>query len=701
MVKQKAYFFLKSQDAIIHSFVDIDIKKNDIYYFSLDDDSKNRFCISERTFMRETKDLLVELAFAKGQKSSLYLKKEHLNYSLDLEIKDILLTHEKIRIKYLLNEIEYLLKIELVGENMSIIKELEQEVKEKIEHIGYEMEHFSLLPSNRPDLGDYQINEAMSLAKKYHENPNFIAEKIAEELKKDRNFSNVSVVAPGFINLTLTNEFLLNSMNKIQKDMNTNIDHVESKKIMMDYGGANIAKTLHVGHLRSANIGEAVKRLARLLGHTVISDAHFGDIGRQSGMVISEIKRRYPNLSYFDEHYEGNYEDIDYTITPEELGEIYPLASTKAKEDESRMQEVAEITKQLEEGHKGYQALWNKIKDVSIEDIKEIYKKINTDFDLLEGESDCYSYIPETLEIIKNSGKLEKSEGAHIISVKKEEDNGPMPPLIVIQSNGSTLYATRELATLHSRIVRFSPEEIWYFADTRQALYFEQVFRASKLTKLADDSINLEFCGFGTMTGNDGRPFKTRDGGVMTLQNLITMVKEEILKHINKDIVKSDESEKIAEIVGIAALKYADFLSFRTKDYIFDPIKFTDVEGKTGPYLLYSTIRMKSLLQKADMKNLENISFKQFRGTSDRNIALTILKLPTILKKSLEVKSLNEIAEYIYKLTSLYNTFYAENKILTEENEDLKMSWIALTKVVYDTNMLLLDTLGIEVPEKM
>ena len=320
---------------------------------------------------------------------------------------------------------------------------------------------------------------------------------------------------------------------------------------------------------------------------------------------------------------------------------------------------------------------------------------------MFDGESDCYSYIPETLEIIKNSGKLEKSEGAHIISVKKEEDNGPMPPLIVIQSNGSTLYATRELATLHSRIVRFSPEEIWYFADTRQALYFEQVFRASKLTKLVDDSINLEFCGFGTMTGNDGRPFKTRDGGVMTLQNLITMVKEEILKHINKDIVKSDESEKIAEIVGIAALKYADFLSFRTKDYIFDPIKFTDVEGKTGPYLLYSTIRMKSLLQKADMKNLENISFKQFRGTSDRNIALTILKLPTVLKKSLEVKSLNEIAEYIYKLTSLYNTFYAENKILTEENEDLKMSWIALTKVVYDTNMLLLDTLGIEVPEKM
>lgn len=584
---------------------------------------------------------------------------------------------------------------------MSIIKELEQTVKQMILGIGYEVEQFSLLPSGRPDLGDYQINEAMNLAKKYHKNPMVIAEEIVTVLKENKNFTNINVASPGFINLTLTDEFLINSMNKIQEDMNNNIDHVEQKKIMMDYGGANIAKTLHVGHLRSANIGEAVKRLARLLGYTVISDAHFGDMGRQSGMVISEIKRRYPHLAYFADNYTGDYDKVDYTITAEELGEIYPYASTKAKEDEIRMQEVAEITKQLEEGHKGYTALWNKIKKVSMEDIQQLYKKINTDFDLLEGESDCYPYIPETLEILEKSGKLENSEGAKIISVKKEEDNSPMPPLVVIKSNGSTLYATRELATLHSRMTRFAPDEIWYFADTRQALYFEQVFRASKLTKLVDEKVNLEFCGFGTMTGSDGKPFKTRDGGVMTLQELITMVKEEIKKRMNKDIADAEESEQIAEIVGIAALKYADFLSFRAKDYVFEPIKFTDVEGKTGPYLLYSTIRMKSLLVKSDEKNIKDISFKQFKGTSDRNIALTILKLPTILKRSLEIKSLNEIAEYLYKLTSLYNTFYAENKILTEENCDFQTSWIALTKLVYETNLLLLHTLGIEVPEKM
>lgn len=584
---------------------------------------------------------------------------------------------------------------------MSIIKELEKEVELIIENAGYKVENFVFTPSSRPDLGDYQINEAMSLAKKYQENPRFIAEKIKVELEKDNRFTNINIAGPGFINITLTDEFLLDSMNKSLKDINNNIDRVEGKKIMMDYGGANIAKTLHVGHLRSANIGEAVKRLAKLLGHEVISDVHFGDIGRQSGMVISEIKERYPHLPYFDEEYKEDYNDVDFSITPEELGEIYPTASTKAKEDPSRMEEVVEITKQLEEGNPAYKALWDKIKAVSIKDITAVYKRLNTEFDLLEGESDCYPYIKETMEIIENSGRLIESEGAKIVEVKKENDNSPMPPLVVIKSNDGTLYATRDLATIHSRKIRFSPDEIWYFADNRQALYFEQVFRTSYLTKLVDESMHLEFSGFGTMTGPDGRPFKTRDGGVMTLKELIETIKEETLKRINIEIVEEEKQEETAEMIAIAALKYADFLPFRTKDYVFDPIKFTDLEGKTGPYLLYSTVRMKSLLEKSTKEGINTVSFHKLKGTTDRLLALTILKMPMVLTKSLEVKSLNEIAEYLYKLTSTYNSFYAENKVLTEEDENLKDSWIALTKLTFNINSMLLETLGIKVPEKM
>ena len=536
---------------------------------------------------------------------------------------------------------------------MSIIKELEKEVEEKIKKAGYKCENFVFTPSSRPDLGDYQINDAMALAKVYQEPPRAIAEKIVKELEMDNRFTNMNIAGPGFINITLSDEFLISSMNKILEDINNNIDRVSGKKIMMDYGGANIAKTLHVGHLRSANIGEAVKRLARLLGHEVISDVHFGDIGRQSGMVISEIKERYPHLPYFDEEYRGNYDEIDFSITPEELGEIYPTASIKAKEDEAKMDEVIKITKELEEGKAAYVSLWNKIKEVSIEDITAVYKRINTEFDLLEGESDCYPYIKETINIMEKSGLLEESEGAKIINVKREEDNSPMPPLVVIKSNDGTLYATRDLATIHSRMKRFSPDEIWYFVDNRQALYFEQVFRASMLTGLVKEETNLEFFGFGTMTGNDGRPFKTRDGGVMTLKDLIASIKEETLKRINIDIVEEEKREETAEMIAIAALKYADFLPFRTKDYVFDPVKFTDLEGKTGPYLLYSTVRMKSLLEKVEKDGIKEISFHKLKGTNDRLLALTILKMPMVLKKSLEVKSLNEIAEYLYKLTSI------------------------------------------------
>ena len=581
---------------------------------------------------------------------------------------------------------------------MSIIKELELKIKDLIKEAGYEVEPFVLTPSSRPELGDYQINDAMKLAKTYHESPVAIANKIVEKLSSSKDLTNINIAGPGFINVTLSDEFLIESLNKMSEDLKNNVDMVEKKRIFMDYGGANIAKTLHVGHLRSANIGEAVKRLAKYLGHEVICDVHFGDIGRQSGMVISEIKRRYPELDFFNENFTGNYDDIELNITEEELGEIYPTASIAAKNDEKRMEEVVQITKELEDGFPAYVSLWNKIKEISIKDIKKVYKEINTEFDLYEGETECYEYIPELVEYLEKGNYLRDSEDAKVIDVIKEEDSSPMPPLVFIKSNGGTLYATREIATLYSRVKRFNPDEFWYFTDIRQSLYFEQVFRASKKTKIVDEKTSLNHYGFGTMNGKDGKPFKTRDGGVMSLKELIKIITEETGKRLNTEIVEEEKREETAKMIGIAALKYADLIPYRETDYIFDPEKFTSLEGKTGPYLLYSTIRIKSLLGKVEEGNY---NFKKMNNKEDRKVALELLKFPRALTKSLEEKSLNELADYIYRLTSSYNTFYNENRVVTEEDNELKSTWVALSRLVYNTNLEILNILGLNIPEKM
>jgi len=581
---------------------------------------------------------------------------------------------------------------------MSIIKKLEIEICEKINKLGYNLTKVTLNPSSRPEFGEYQINDAMSLGKELKKNPREVAEEIIEELKKDPRFINLNIAGPGFINLSLSDDFYIDSINQMLEDITVNIDKTNPKKIFMDYGGANIAKTLHVGHLRSANIGEALKRLTKLLGNEVISDVHFGDIGRQSGMVIYEIKERYPSLNYFDESYTGDYEELPISV--EDLQEIYPLASTKAKENEEIMEQVREITYQIEQGHRGYTELWNRVKELSIKDIKSIYNRLNTTFDLWEGETDCYPYIPEMINNLKKKNLIYESEGALVIDVIEETDKEPMPPLVVLKGNGGTVYQTRELATLLSREERFSPDEIWYLTDNRQELYFKQVFRAAKKAGIVKENTELKYFGFGTMNGLDGKPFKTRTGGVMNLVDLMEMVKEETTKRINIDIVGEDKKEETAEIIAMAALKYADFLSFRSKDYIFDVSKFADLEGKTGPYLLYSTVRMKSLLEKSGI-NPTKESRKQLKNNSDKDVIQVLLRLPVVLNKAYEEKSLNEIADYLYKLTSTYNKFYSENHILTCEDSSLKNAWLSLTKIVYDTNKLLLNTLGIDIPEKM
>lgn len=582
---------------------------------------------------------------------------------------------------------------------MSIITNLEKEIKGIIKNAGYEIENFSLQPSSRVDLGDYQINDAMSLAKTYHKNPHQIAEDIKNELEKSPKFTNINVAGPGFINISLKDEYLVEILNMINNDINTIIDKREPKNIILDYGGANVAKALHVGHLRSANIGEAIKRLATLLGYSVIGDAHLGDYGRPLGFVVLEIKKRYPDLPYFDESYTGDYSEVELPITNEDLEKIYPEASQKAKDDEAYLEEGRDVTAKIQSHVRGYYDLWKKVIEISKSDIKKVYDELNVHFELWLGESDAAEYFDELKEIFEKENLLEDSNGAKIVDVKEDTDKAPMPPLLFLKSNGTISYATTDLATILQRQKQYHPDEIWYCTDARQELHFTQVFRSARKAHLVDEDQKLDWFGFGTMNGSDGKPFKTRDGGVMSLKGLIDLVNEETLKRINKDTVSEEEKDKVARTVAIATLKYADFIPYRGTDYIFELEKFADLEGKTGPYLLYSTIRMKSLLAKA--KELTQDTSKVVSTKTEKDIVLTILNLPNILNKALDSKSLNDIAEYIYKLTSLYNKFYSENKIITEEDLEKRESWLVLTNIVYNINMMLLDVLGIPVPEKM
>lgn len=582
---------------------------------------------------------------------------------------------------------------------MSIIKELNEDISKLVKEAGYETENLVLQPSGRRDLGEFQLNDAMTLAKTYKKSPRIIAEDIIKVLEQDNRFTNLNIAGPGFINITLTDKYLGELLTKIYENKNLNIDKRPRKKIILDYGGANVAKALHVGHLRSANIGEALKRLATLLGYEVIGDAHLGDYGRPLGLVVLEIKKRYPELPYFDEAYTGDFSEVEPPITNSDLEEIYPYASNKSKEDENYLEEAREITLKIQNHERGYYDLWKKVVEISKKDIKQVYDMLNVNFELWLGESDAAEYLDELTKIYEESNVLIESEGAQIIEVKEDSDTSPMPPLLFKRSNGTVSYETTDLATILQRQKEIKPDEIWYCVDARQGLHFDQVFRAARKVKLIEDKVVLEHIGFGTMNGKDGKPFKTRDGGVMSLKGLIALVEEETRKKINPDTVEEDMREEVAKTVAIAALKYADLLPFRGTDYIFEPEKFADLEGKTGPYLLYSTIRMKSLLTKGE--NFEIGKITKFKSETEKDIALTVLRLPTILNKALDSRSLNDITEYIYKLTSLYNKFYAENKILTEEDKELQKSWLTLTKIVYDINMTLLDVLAIKVPEKM
>lgn len=572
---------------------------------------------------------------------------------------------------------------------MSLIKETEIYLEKILKDLGYE-EKCNLVSSSVPSLGQFQLNIAMPLAKKYHKNPKDIANEIVNKL--DNRFVNINIAGPGFINLSFKDDIICKYMNKVLNDFNNHVDKEKQKTIIIDYGGANAAKALHVGHMRSANIGEAIKRIAKLYGNKVIGDVHLGDLGRQSGMLISELMLEQPNLVFFDENYQGEYPKVN--LTADDLGRMYPKASIAAKEDPKRMEQVRKISKEVEEGRRGYLELWRQMVEISSVEIKKVYKKLNCEFDLWDGEMNALKYIPDVLELMKPY--LYESDGAMVMDVKEDTDKKEIPPLMVLKSDGSSKYETRDLATIYKRIKNYNPDEIWYVVDERQALNFVQVFRGSYKSNLVPNTTKLYHYGFGTINGTDGRPFKTRDGGVMQLSTLIDMVKTEISKRMKEDI-EEEEKQDIVEKLTIATIKYADLLPYRKTDYIFDPIKFSSLDGKTGPYIMYTLVRCKSILKN---NNLDNYKI-DIINDNIRDIYVKIINLSNELYKSYKNASPNILCEYLYELCNLYNKFYNDINISNQKDINLKNNYLSLTKLVLDTINNLLSVLAISPVDRM
>lgn len=579
-----------------------------------------------------------------------------------------------------------------------------EELSAAFEKAGYDSSYGKVGVSNRLDLCEYQCNGAMAGAKAYKKAPFMIADDVVGNLADSKVFSMKEMVKPGFINLKVSEEFLADYLKEMEKDEKLGADTAkEPKTIVIDYGGPNVAKPLHVGHLRSAIIGESIKRIGRFVGHKVIGDVHLGDWGLQMGLIITELKHRQPELVYFDDSYTGEYPaEAPFTIS--ELEEIYPCASGKSKEDEAYRQEALEATHLLQQGKPGYMALWNHIMSVSVTDLKRNYANLNVSFDLWKKESDAQPYIPDMVEMMKEKGFAYEDQGALVVDVKEETDTKEIPPCMLLKSDGASLYTTTDLATIVERMKLFQPDEILYVVDKRQELHFIQVFRCARKTGLVKEDTRLSFLGFGTMNGKDGKPFKTREGGVMRLENLIADIDEEMFtKIVENRSVRDKDARDTAKIVGLAAIKYGDLSNQATKDYIFDVDRFTSFEGNTGPYILYTIVRIKSILNRYVEAggNLEAGEILPASNGSEKNLMLQLSGFGSMIESAFEEKAPHKICAYIYEVSNAFNSFYHETKILSEENQAQKESYIRLlqlTKRVLETSI---DLLGFEAPDKM
>lgn len=594
-------------------------------------------------------------------------------------------------------------------ENMKkLVDILKESMESGFEKAGYDKKYGFVSVSNRPDLCQYQCNGAMAAAKEYKKAPIQIASDVVELLKEDSVFGKIEAVNPGFINITVSGEVLADRTGKMMSEDRFGLEKPPvSKKVVIDYGGPNVAKPLHVGHLRSAIIGESVKRIMRYMGDEVIGDVHLGDWGLQIGLIITELKKRQPDLPYFQEDFQGDYpEEAPFTIS--DLEEIYPYASGYSKEHEDYLLEAQQATAKLQDGDRGYRALWEHILHVSIADLKKNYEKLNVEFDLWKKESDAQPYIPDMIEKMKQDGLAYESEGALVVDVTEETDKKEIPPCIVVKSNGATLYATTDLATIVEREKLFQPDEIVYLADKRQSMHFTQVFRVTKKAGLTGKDTELVFIGFGTMNGKDGKPFKTRDGGVLRLQTLREEINEEVYKKMKENRDYEDgEAREIAEKVGLAAIKYGDLSNQASKDYIFDLERFTSFEGNTGPYILYTIVRIKSLLGKyaegggkLDQKGNPELLLVP-ENASETDLYLTLGKYADAIEAAYAEKAPHKVCQFIYELSESFNRFYHENKILGNEDPKKKTSYIQLLVLVKNVLEQCIDLLGLSAPERM
>ena len=579
---------------------------------------------------------------------------------------------------------------------------IEEYLKSAFKKAGYEIETVNVAPCAIPEMGDFQCIDALSMAKTYHKAPVMIAQDVARNIEDNEAIASCTVAGPGYLNIFVADKFLseytTEYVNSIQ---NFNFKDIDYRKTIIDYGGANIAKPLHVGHLRSANIGESIKRIVRRVGNETLGDVHLGDWGLQMGMVISEIQHRQPGLVYFDKDYQGEYPK-EPPITIKDLETLYPEANAKAKADEKRMEQAKQATFDLQNGRRGYVALWKHIISLSKKDLKATYDSLNVHFDLWLGESDTQKYYEQVISEIKNKGLAYESEGALVVDVAKENDNIEVPPFILLKSDGAVLYSTTDLATIVQREKEYDAKRIIYVVDNRQSLHFTQLFRCAEKTKITNTPIEYHFVGFGTMNGKDGRPYKTRDGGVMQLKDLISEIKDKALEKVKQaknDMTYSDEEMlEISNKVAISALKFADLCIYRTKDYNFDPDKFCSFDGKTGPYILYTIARAKSILRKASCE----IDYSFFNVQNcDRKLVNLLISYDAEILKSYNELAPSYICDFVYKLANQFNSFYAKCNIISEQDEHKKQSWLALTEYTLKIMEDAMSLLGIETLEKM
>ena len=585
-----------------------------------------------------------------------------------------------------------------------LLEMISEEMGKAFEEAGYDAALGRVTVSNRPDLCEYQCNGAMAGAKQYHKAPIMIANDVAAKLQESKVFAEVSAVAPGFLNLKLTESFICEFLTGMAADEKFGMEpFAKQEKIIIDYGGPNVAKPLHVGHLRSAIIGESIKRICRYAGHDVIGDIHLGDWGLQMGLIIYELQLRKPQLPYYDESFDGEYPaEAPFTIS--ELEEIYPTASGKSKEDAAYKEKAMEATFKLQSGVRGYRALWNHIIRVSVEDLKKNYENLNVEFDLWKGESDVQELIPGMVDDMKKGGFAYLSDGALVVDVKEETDTKEIPPCMILKSDGAALYNTTDLATIQDRMAKYQPDKLIYLTDKRQDLYFEQVFRCARKTGLVKPETELIHIGFGTMNGKDGKPFKTRTGGVMRLEYLIKEINDEMFKKIMDGHAESEEeAAKTAKIVGLSAVKYGDLSNQASKDYIFDIDRFTSFEGDTGPYILYTIVRIKSILAKykESGKEIDAAKIREAQSAAEKELMLAVAGYNAMIKSAYEEVAPHKVCAYIYDLANAFNHFYHETKILAEEDTEKHAGWIALLNLTKNILETCIDLLGFSAPERM